>query len=199
MKLFYSPNSPYARKARIVIREKSIAGVEEILVNTADNSPELLAINPLGTVPTFLTDAGLHLCESPIICEFLDSLPSSAPLLISNDFGARLCILSLAALGDGIMDAAVTMVMESRRPPEKQMHATIERKEKAVLRAIEKIASAKLDYSFPLTMGTLNVAVALLYIDFRLPHLAWRIAHPEMAVWVDGLDTTESFATTRPA
>ena len=57
MKLFVSPNSPYARKCRVILREKNLAGIEEIAVNAMENPPELLAVNPLGTVPAMVTPA----------------------------------------------------------------------------------------------------------------------------------------------
>ena len=60
MKLFYSPNSPYARKARVIIREKNLSSIEEISVMPTENPPELWAVNPLGTVPALATDDGLH-------------------------------------------------------------------------------------------------------------------------------------------
>ncbi|NBO19502.1 MAG: glutathione S-transferase, partial [Proteobacteria bacterium] len=67
MKLFYAPNSPYARKCRVIIREKGIGGVEEVLTLPMDNPPELITVNPLGAVPALLLPSGRALCDSPII------------------------------------------------------------------------------------------------------------------------------------
>ncbi len=198
MKLFYSPNSPYARKCRVMILEKNIAGVEQVAVMPADNPPELWAVNPLGTVPALVTDDGLHLCDSQLICEYLDNLPSPAPKLITDDAGARLCIMALAEMAHGMMDAAVVCVMEGRRPADKQLVSTVERKEKAILRTIDKIAAANLDFSRPLSLGTVNLAIALLYVDFRLPHLGWRDKHAVLAAWVDTMAKRPSFSATSP-
>ncbi len=119
MKLFYSPNSPYARKCRVAAIEKGVIGrIELIEVSPADNPPELWAINPLGTVPTMTTEGGMHLCESPVICKYIDSL-SPEPSLMADD----LCVQAFIALSDGIMDAAVACVMEKRRPADKQYDA----------------------------------------------------------------------------
>lgn len=64
MKLFYTTTSPYARKARIVAIE---AGVADRLhcVPTTVRDPEspLLALNPVGMVPTLVTVDGVVLCE----------------------------------------------------------------------------------------------------------------------------------------
>lgn len=196
MKLFFSPNSPYARKCRVVILEKGLEGIELVSLMPSDNPPELWAVNPLGTVPALVTRDGLHLCESPVICEYLDGLPSGAARLLPEQ--DRVCILALAALADGIMDAAVTCVMEGRRPQERQWQAMVERKQNAILRAIDKISKVKFDLSAPLTLGTLNTAIALLYVDFRLPHLPWRSEHPALAAWVDAINRRPSFTATLP-
>jgi glutathione S-transferase len=198
MKLFYGPNSPFSRKCRIVILEKNIEGVEMIPVSAADNPPELIAVNPLCTVPALVTDDGLHLCDSSIICEYLDSLPSKAAKLVTEG-EARLCIMALAVMAEGIMNAAVSCVMEGRRPKENQYPAWITRKEAAVTRTIDKIAAANLDYTLPLTFGTLNLAIALQYVDFRLPHLDWRSKHKTLAAWVDEMSSRPSFAETAPS
>jgi len=198
MKLFYGPNSPFSRKCRIVILEKGISGVEMIPVSAIENPPELIAVNPLCTVPAFVTKEGLHLCDSSVICEYLDGLPSSAPRLITDDSEASLCVMALAVMAEGIMNAAVACVLEGRRPKENQYPAWIERKERAVSRAIDKIAAANLDFTRPLSFGMLNTAIALMYVDFRLPHLGWRSRHEALAAWVDEMSVRPSFAATAP-
>jgi glutathione S-transferase len=198
MKLFFSPNSPYARKCRVILREKNLAGIKEISVMPAENPPELWAVNPLGTVPAFVTDDGLHLCDSSIICEYLDSLLSPEPKLLGNDSEARLCIVALAVMANGMMDAAVNCVMEGRRPADKQMASAIQRKENALIRTIDKIGAANLDFTLPLTLGTLNLAIALMYADFRLPHLSWRNKHVALATWLDAMAKRSSFIQTAP-
>jgi glutathione S-transferase len=56
MKLYMSPASPFARKARIIIRELDLVRlVEEIPVNPAA-SDELRKTNPLGKIPALVLD-----------------------------------------------------------------------------------------------------------------------------------------------
>lgn len=196
MKLFYSPNSPYARKCRVVILEKGLSDrVEMVQVNPMDNDPALLAINPLGTVPALVTDAGLHLCDSAMICEYLDSLSDMNPLLPTPD--KRECVLAMVAMADGIMDAAVTCVLEGRRPADKQYAPWVERKQAAILRTIDKFAAIDMQDT-PLSMGVINLAVALAYISFRFPQLEWRGKHPKLAAWLDAFSQRLSFETTTP-
>jgi len=196
MKLFYSTNSPYARKCRVVVLEKNLASrVEFINLNPMENPAELLAINPLGTVPALVTDQGLHLCDSTVICEYLDSLSDENGLLPEPKL--RECVLAFVAIADGIMDAAISCVLESRRPAEKIYPEWVSRKETAIMRAIAKFASIPMEHS-PLSMGTINLAVALSYVSFRLPHLNWKSAHPSLAAWLDEFSKRESMQATKP-
>ncbi|MCE2926622.1 MAG: glutathione S-transferase family protein [Rickettsiales bacterium] len=196
MKLFYSPNSPYARKCRVVLAEKSLV-CEMVAVNALENPPELLAVNPLGTVPALVTDQGLHLCDSTAICEYLDTLPSAAPALLPEP-KSRECVLAFVAMSDGIMDAAVACVLEGRRPKEIQYAMWRERKEAAIMRTIEKFSAIDMTHT-PLSMGSIGLAVALSYVDFRLPHLDWRSKHPRLAAWLDDFSKRESMQATKPA
>lgn len=195
MKLYYSTNSPYARKCRVVMFEKKLENkIELINVNPLENPPELWGVNPLGTVPALVTDDELHLCESPAICEYLDGLSPENPLMPAPEF--RICVLAVTALADGIMDAAVSCVLEGRRPEDKRYPQWVQRKEAAISRAIEKCAGISWDLS-P-TLSTIGLAVALAYVSFRLPHIGWRNAHPALAAWLDEFSKRPSMAKTKP-
>src|SRR5262245_44317196 len=140
MQLLYSPNSPYARKCRVVVFEKKLESrVELTEVDVYAGTPALVAANPLGKVPALVLDDGTSLCDSPLICEYLNSVSSDVPLLPEDD-KARLKVRALAALADGIMDAAVDMVLQARRTEEKRWPEWIERKTIAIRRTIDAIA-----------------------------------------------------------
>ncbi|MFC7539498.1 glutathione S-transferase N-terminal domain-containing protein [Siccirubricoccus deserti] len=79
MKLAHSPASPYVRKAVACAIARGIdQQVELWTVGTTD--PALLPLNPLSKVPSLLTDDGMALYDSPVICEYLDSI-GDAPKL----------------------------------------------------------------------------------------------------------------------
>ena len=69
MQLYYSPNSPYARKVRIVLKEKGLA-CREIPMDTGTPPPEFPKHNPNLRVPV-LVDGEHALFESNIIVEYL--------------------------------------------------------------------------------------------------------------------------------
>lgn len=203
-KLFYSPNSPYARKCRVVVAEKGLAdAVQMVSLMPSDNPPELVASNPLGTVPALLLADGsalcgiTTLCESPVICEYLDSLTPQNPLFPTSS-KERFAALALAALADGIMDAAVAIVMEGRRPEEKRYDYIVQRKEKSILRTIGKISELDLA-AYGWNIGTINTAIALEYVDFRLPQLKWQGEYPQLAAWLAVVSAKPAMVKTRPS
>ncbi len=87
-RLFSSPLSPYAAKARIALYEK---GLEFEKINVlwdpvrgfAEKPAEMLAINPKGQVPT-LVDGEIALYDSTIILEYLEERYSNPPLYPKN-------------------------------------------------------------------------------------------------------------------
>lgn len=198
MKLFYSVNSPYARKCRVAVIEKGLEKhVEFVLVNPLENPPQLLAVNPLATVPTLvLSKDSTVLCESPVICEYIDSLSPEQPL-IPADPAKRFPVLGLAALADGIMDAAVACVLEGRKPEDKRSPEWIIRKETAIKRTIAAIADLPFSKGM-LDIGYINTAVALAYVHFRLPHIRWHDDHMALAVWFEDFALRSSMQATAP-
>src|ERR1700687_3355412 len=74
MQLFYSPNSPYARKARIIIHELGLKSRVEDLIVSLPADAKLRAVNPLGKIPALILDDGSVIYDSPVICEYLDDV-----------------------------------------------------------------------------------------------------------------------------
>jgi glutathione S-transferase len=118
MQLYYSATSPYVRKVRVVAIEKGLDGDIELIEAMPWPDPSLIATqNPLGKVPALVLDDGTALYDSPVICEYLDTLGEGNRLLPPVG-PARWRSLRIQALADGIMDAAVSIVLERRRSAE---------------------------------------------------------------------------------
>ena len=98
MRLFYSPTSPYARKARVVARELTVQ-LEEVQVNPFAWDTDFGAVNPINRVPALELANGSVLFDSPVICEYLDVAGGS--VLLPREGAARWAVLRLQALGDG--------------------------------------------------------------------------------------------------
>ena len=196
--LFYNTNSPFARKCRVVIHEKNLWDkVEFIESMPPHDSPALQAANPLSRIPALVMDDGGYLCESPVICEYLDSL-SAQNSLFPTDKTKRFEALALAALASGIMDSAVACVMESRRPEDKRVPEWVERKEQAIRRTIKLLAKTDFNEKTEFNIGTLSLAVALGYVSFRMPQIVWQNEYPALAAWLAFTNKRASMIATAP-
>jgi glutathione S-transferase len=186
MTLHWSPRSPYVRKVMIAISEmgltEQIRTVRTIVGGTEPHA-ELMKINPLGKIPTLEIGDGTIIYDSPVIIEYLDTL-HTGPKLYPTAWPERLTALRRHALGQGMLDAALPLLAEGFRPPERQSepHKALWRvKLQASVAALEHEAEALAASGF--TIGHLAIGVALSYLDFRFADLAWREGHPKVAVW----------------
>ncbi len=200
MKLRYSPTSPYVRKVMVTAIETGLADkIELIPTNVWKGGGDLVLINPLGKVPTLVTGGGEVLYDSPVICEYLDTLHDGIRLFPSAG-GARWIALRQQALADGIVDAAVLRLLESRRPQEERSVAWAERQKDCVERghdAIEVEADAAL-LTGDITIGQISVGCALGWLDFRFPNDHWRVGREVLSNWFEEFCKRPSMRETMP-
>jgi len=196
MKLAYSPASPYVRKVMACAIARGIADkVEKWTIGTTD--PALLAVNPLSKVPSLLTDDGVALYDSPVICEYLDSI-GSAPKLFPPVGPARWKALQQEALGDGIMDASQPRRREIGLPQDEGRAAFIAMQRGKVSRSVE-VLEAEADKLGALThIGEITIGCALGYLDFRFANEPWRPGHPKLTAWYTRVLALPPLAETVP-
>jgi len=117
MKLFYTPNSPYARIGRVFVLERGLRGRVSFEPTTVrDPNSALLAINPSGKVPTLQTDDGFVLAETRVVCEYLDQI-AGGTRLISMEATAELQVEGFAF---NLLDGITAWFREQRRPANEQ-------------------------------------------------------------------------------
>jgi glutathione S-transferase len=197
MQLIYSPTSPYARKVRMLVIEKGLGDRVEILTaNPLQDPPELLAANPLAKVPALIVGPDFTLFDSPLLCAYLDSL--AEPRLIPERDDARWQVLRREALADGILDAAVSSVMEGRRIESQRSPDWLARWSNAILRTLAELEKEAPILKQRFDLGAIAAAAALAYLDFRLPHIVWRAQAPQLDAWLESVRGRESFAATVP-
>ena len=199
MKLRFSVTSPFARKVLIVAIETGLdARIERVPTNAWDPATDLVRDNPLSKVPALVLDGGETLYDSPVICEYLDSLHDGTPLLPPAG-GARWAHKRLEALADGLMDAAVAIRVElSQRPEDKRWQPWVERQTRAIERALDAFEEAAANWGDAFGLGQVAVVCALGYLDFRFASLDWRAGRPRLAAWAAAHATRPSVAATRP-
>ncbi len=198
MKLYYSATSPYARKVRVLIIEQGLQQV--VSLDQSDPMAERAAAkigNPLSKIPVLELDDGSSLFDSPVICEYLDH-QAGGDALLPRDGTRRWNVLRAQALGDGILDAALSLVMESRRPEAERSTFWQDRWTAAIHRGVDAIAEDVARDMETFDLGRITYACALGYLDFRLPELDWRGPHPGLADWFGEISGRESLVMTAP-
>jgi len=199
MQLFYANASPYARKVRLVAHEKGLQDrIELHHCMPLENPPELLHATPIGKVPTLVLDDGTAMYDSPVICEYLDSL-NDTPRLIPESGNARWTVLLAQALADGLLDTAVAQIYESRRPEHERSPSVVTRWYNQMLRALAEMEVQLARLPETLTLGHLAFAAALGYLDLRFTQIDWRATHPALGVWFEGFAQRESMQATKPS
>lgn len=200
MKIFHSPASPFVRKVMIVAHEVGLADRIERLPAKAgpvERDATIRAENPLGQVPTFLTDDGEALYDSRVVAEYLDDLGGGG---LFGQGAARWRNLTDAALADGMLGAALLARYERvLRPETLRWEAWTGGQLAKVADGLAAIEARAAGFGDRFDIGTIGFACALGYLDFRFPELAWRDGRPAAAAWFAAISERPSIAATVPA
>jgi len=199
MKLHWSPRSPFVRKVMIVAHELGLAErIAHVRTVAAMAKPhaELMTDNPLSKIPTLVLDDGTVIYDSPVICEYLDTL-AAPPMLFPAAPVARFTALRRQALGDGFLEMMVLLRDERMRSPPSDRHiASTAVRKAAVLQALEAEAAAL--SATPFGIGHIAIGCALSYLDFRFADEDWRTSHPSLADWHGAFAARPSVRATEP-
>lgn len=201
MKLYFAGPSPFARKVRVTIIEKGLSDrVENIPVNPYDLPADLVAVNPLSKVPSLVLENGTALYDSPVICEYLDSLGDDPKLLPEARSDARWTALRRIAMTDGILDQTFNIACElNRRPENERSPMWVDRWVVAITRAIAALAEEIDDFGPEISLANIGAGVALGYVDLRArDRIDWRTTHPGLADWYAEFSARPSMEATQP-
>lgn len=199
--LYFSPTSPYVRKVQILAQEAGLQDrIEMVRVTTAPGAPDpaIVAHNPLGKIPCLVRPDGPAIFDSPVICQYLASLAPACGFYPEG--AARWTALTLEALGDGILDAAILCVYEVRMRPEAIRHAPwVEAQRAKIVASLDALEGQWLAHlAGPMDIGAVSIAVALGYLDLRHPDLAWRDSRPGLSAWHAAFAERDSYKATVP-
>ena len=191
--------SPFVRKVRIAADILGFTDrIQVVEADTMNPAPDLLGQNPLGKIPTLVLENGETLYDSAVIVEYLDALAGGDKIIPAG--WSRFEALRLQALADGIMEAALLQVYETRwRPEEHRVQKWVEHQKGKVERAL---AVAQASYAMPgarVDVGRIALACALGYLDLRHEG-RWRQSHPKLVPWLDDFaKRVPAFEKTRAA
>lgn len=198
MKLYGSPTSPYVRKARVLIHEKKLK-CEFVHEDPWPEDSNIPNRNPLGKVPALEIDPGNYLFDSVLVVHYLDHIDGKS--ITPKDAAGYWQTQWWQALGNGVLDAAVTRVLEMRRPEDKQMPSKIAREEARIHRATAaaegRFKGGQYLVGSRFSLADLALGVAMQYVDFRYAH-DWRSRAPRVSEWLAAIVQRKSFQETLP-
>lgn len=200
MKLIGTPTSPYVRKVRIVLAEKKME-YEFIVDAPSQEGSRVPSLNPLGRIPVLLLDEETPIYDSRVIVEHIDNVTPNNKLLPGPN-RERTEIKRWEALADGLCDAAVAILLESRRPKKEQSASWIQRQRDVVTRSLTALEVQVGEKAFctgmHFSLADIAVGTALGYLCFRFPEITWQENHPNLARLYEKLMQRPSFIDTVP-
>lgn len=200
MKLYYSTGSPFVRKVMVAALELGLGDrIERVLATPSPLrvTPDLATHSPLMKIPILVTDDGLGLFDSRLVCEYLDSLHTGTKLVPSGP--ERWHVLRLQAMADGLLDAAILCRYETTmRPEDKRWPEWIAGQTGKAHQALDAMAKEPALRYPGVNLGQIAAACALGWIDFRRPVGDVRPKWPELYAWHDQFATRASMQATAP-
>jgi glutathione S-transferase len=180
-----SPASPFGRKVRIAASLLGLSSEIDVrATNLEDPADSVRAQNPLGKIPVLILDDGTTYYDSRVILEYLDHLAGGGRI-IPREAKARFAALRLQALCDGILDACLLLVYESRyRPADKHVQAWVDRQADKVARGLAALEAAPPKLDPVPDVGQIALACLLGYRDLRFGG-TWRKDYPRLLAWHD--------------
>ena len=161
-----------------------------------DEKDTLRQQNPLGKMPCLVLADGSTIYDSSIIIEFLQEAAGTDRLLPLRG-PARFKALTQARLADGIMDASILVVYESRFRPESPPSARwLEHQRGKITRGLAAFQAALPDPN-KTDVASIGLSCALGYLDWR-KQVDWRPAYPGLVTWLERFSAHEpAFERTR--
>ncbi|WP_375554182.1 glutathione S-transferase [Roseovarius mucosus] len=200
MKLISSPLSPFVRKVRVLLLESGLddqVEVVDVTTTPLETDPQAAAANPLGKIPALVRLDGPAIHDSRVITRYLDARADGRfypePRLWE--------VLTLEAIAEGIMEAALAMTYEARFRPEEIRYAPwVEGQWAKVARALDAVEGRWMSHlAGPLDMSHIALGCALGYLDFRHDARGWRVGHPALEAWYAKMAARDSMMRTAPA
>jgi len=200
MKLFYSPALPFVRKCMVFAHHLGLADRIERLSSAAhpvNRDRNILPSNPLGKVPTLITDDGAAIFDSRVICEYLNVL-GNGNLYPSGEDKWR--VLTEHTLADGMMDAAILARYEGAvRPENLRWSAWSDGQMDKIVVGLGYFEANAQSLADRFDLATISLGCLLGYLDFRFGSFDWRTQFPKLAAWNLAFSALPAMKATAPA
>lgn len=201
MKLYYSGASPYVRKVMVTAIEAGVdKKIEQVPTSVLPTQPnkELAKDNPLMKLPTLVTDDGIRLFDSYVICEYLDSQNKGSKLIPAAG-PERWKALTIHAVASGITDAGILCRYEEAvRKPEQRCNEWVQGQLAKVINGLDELERRAKDLDGPINLGQIAAACAFGWLEFRKPAGDIRKGRPKLSAWYDAFVKRPSLQATLP-
>lgn len=200
MKLFSSSSSPFVRKVMVAAHELGLSDRLDqapAAAHPVNRDATVRAANPLGQIPTLVTDDGAILFDSRVICEYLDSIGNGS---LFGQGAIRWRNLTQAATGDGLLGAALlTRYEQVARPAALRWDDWVTGQMGKVTDVLDQLERIAPELGDRVDIATITFACGIGYLDYRFPDYAWRREHPDTAGWFDRFSLRPSMTATLPS
>ena len=197
MQLFYSGNSPYARRPRIAIREAGLRDcIEEVLSAGDEREAMLFKYGPGAKVPGLLTDSGAYICETLLINMYLNEL--SGGKLYPKEKTARDLAFQIDGIASLLMESLFYRSHEIRREDGKNSQGFIDKELARANRTYDALENLVVKFSDDLHLGLISTVASLGYADWRLPGDEWRSGRSKLTVWYEEIMKRPAMDETKP-
>ena len=200
MKLIIATPSPFARKARVALREKNI-DFEEIIDVPWNKNTLTKNINPLGKIPILLHKNSEPLFDSRVIVQYLDKFKPQ-PLMYPENHEDNISAKLVEAVADGVCDAIVLVFLENARKKNLRSKNWIERQETKIFEDVGYLSGFLQENKYfvgnKFNISDVSSFSCLDYLDLRFSKLQWRNQYPNLKKYWDVHKDRKSFKETKP-
>lgn len=202
MKLFYSPNSPYARIARIGLRESGLISdvIEVVAANRQPNNP-VLEFSPVGRVPVLVAN-DLVITETKNVYEYIFEFAANDSANDSMSEPATRKWNEIVQEGQilGFLEGIASWVRENRRNAEQRSNFLVSVEADRACRCLAALNSGAENKGLPdipiFRAVALSVSLALMDLHQLVPN--WRDDHRKLFEWFDRQARRPSVRETAP-
>jgi glutathione S-transferase len=200
MKLIIATPSPYARKIRVIMREKKIK-FEEIIDVPWNADTLTLGLNPLGKIPILVREGQDPLFDSKVIAEYLDNFKPN-PLFYPTNLEENTYAKLLETVADGICDSIVLIFLENSRKETLRSKTWVKRQEKKICEGVKYLANNLQEKKYFVgnffSIADISVFTCLEYLDLRFPKFKWRDKYPNLVSYWEIHQNRQTFLETKP-
>ena len=205
MKLFWTPASPFTRKVVVTAKELGLWDRIEVQPTvwpldwgyaTVDFTPGLAEANPVARIPTLVTDDGVPLGDSTLICQHLNGLAVDASLVPDGVAADRMW--SLYAVADGLIEAQILMRAEMLRPEDFRSEGFLDKQRTRIVRCFDNIEGRVEELDGPLDLAQITAGIACGYQDWREWLDDFRPSRDRLADWYAAFAQRPAMRETKP-